>query len=132
MKMLGAIAASALLAAGGGIALYGQNPWPGVTRVDLQRHDLSIPGREMVQATVALAPGVTAPAHSHPGEEIVYVLEGSFEYRVAGNPVRLERGGVLFIPAGTIHSARNLGSGNAVELATYIVEKGQPLSVPAP
>ena len=130
-KAIGAIAASALLTMGGGAALLGQDARPGVTRADLQRHDLSIPGREMVQATITLAPGATAPAHSHPGEEVIYVLEGTFEYRVAGRPVRLEAGGVLFIPAGTIHSATNLGSGNAVELATYIVEKGRPLIVPA-
>lgn len=127
----GAIAASALLAMGGGVALYGQNPPPGVTRANLQRHDLSIPGREMVQATITLAPGATAPAHSHPGEEVIYVLEGTFEYRVAGRPVTVGPGGTLFIPAGVVHSATNVGTGNAVELATYIVEKGRPLIVPA-
>ena len=42
-------------------------------------------------------------------------------------PVTLEAGDVLFIPAGTIHSARNIGAGRGVELATYIVEKGKPL-----
>ena len=39
----------------------------------------------------------------------------------------LKAGEVLFIPAGTIHSAKNVGSINAAELATYIVEKGKPL-----
>lgn len=131
VKMLGGIAASLLLIAGGGAALKAQSAWPGVTRTDLQRHDLSAPGREVVQATISIAPGVTAPDHSHPGEEIIYVLRGTFEYRVAGKPVRLERGGVLFIPAGTIHSAKNIGRGDAVELATYVVEKGRPLVVPA-
>lgn len=129
--LIGAIAATALLAMGGGVALYGQGPPPGVTRTDLQRHDLSIPGREMVQATIALAPGATAPAHRHPGEEVIYVLEGTFEYRVGGRPVTVGAGGVLFIPAGVVHSATNVGTGNAVELATYIVEKGRPLIVPA-
>jgi len=131
-RLIGAIAASALLAISGGVALYGQGPPPpGVTRTNLQRHDLSIPGREMVQATIALAPGATAPAHSHPGEEVIYVLEGTFEYRVAGRPVTVGPGGTLFIPAGVVHSATNVGTGNAVELATYIVEKGRPLVVPA-
>jgi len=131
VRMMGAIAACAALIAGSSTELQGQTTPPGVTRTDLQRHDLSIPGREVMQATIALAPGATAPEHSHPGEEIIYVLQGSFEYRVAGKPVRLEPGGVLFIPAGVIHSAKNMGSGNAVELATYVVEKGRPLVVPA-
>jgi quercetin dioxygenase-like cupin family protein len=102
----------------------------GVKRTDLQRHDLSVPGREVIQVRVELAPGVAFPKHSHPGEEIVYVLEGSLEYELDGKPpVTLKAGDVLFVPAGTIHSAKNVGSGNGAELATYIVEKGKPLVV---
>ena len=67
--------------------------------------------------------------HTHPGEEIVYVLDGApLEYQLEGRPpVTLKPGGVLFIPAGTIHSARNVGQRKGAELATYIVEKGKPL-----
>jgi quercetin dioxygenase-like cupin family protein len=100
----------------------------GIKRTDLQRHDLSVPGREVVQVRVELAPGVSFPKHTHPGEEIIYVLEGTWEYTVEGKPpVTLKAGEVLFIPAGTIHSAKNVGSGNGAELATYVVEKGKPL-----
>jgi len=103
---------------------------PGVKRTDLQRHDLGAPGREVIQARVELAPGVAFPKHWHPGEEIIYVLEGSLEYQVEGKPpVTLRAGDVLFIPAGTIHAARNVGRGNGAELATYVVEKGKPLVV---
>ena len=103
---------------------------PGVKRTDLQRHDLSVPGREVVQARVELDPGVQFPKHWHPGEEIIYVLEGSLEYQVEGKPsVTLKAGDVFFIPAGTIHSAKNVGSGPGAELATYVVEKGKPLVV---
>ncbi|RWD50421.1 MAG: cupin domain-containing protein [Mesorhizobium sp.] len=102
----------------------------GTSRTDLQRHDLGIPGREVVQVRVDLAPGVLAPNHSHPGEEIVYVIEGLLQYQLEGEaPVTLKAGQVLFIPAGKIHSARNVGNVNAAELATYILEKGKPLSV---
>jgi quercetin dioxygenase-like cupin family protein len=52
---------------------------PGARRVDLQRHDLSVTGREVVWTIVELAPGTTAPKHTHPGEEIIYVLEGTWE-----------------------------------------------------
>ncbi len=102
----------------------------GIKRTDLQRHDLGIPGREVVQVRVDIAPGVLAPDHSHPGEEIVYVIEGLLEYRLEGKaPVTLKAGEVLFIPAGATHSARNVGTDNAAELATYIVEKGKALVV---
>lgn len=99
-----------------------------VKRIDLQRNDLSLPGREAVQAIVEIAPGTTAPKHSHPGEEIIYVLEGTLIYEIDGKPpVTLKAGDVLFIPYGAIHSATNVGSGRGAELATYIVEKEKPL-----
>src|SRR5262249_50443861 len=110
--------------AGSGLALcmaQAQQPTT-TTRKDLQRHDLSAPGREVVQAIVGFDEGVAAPRHTHPGEEIIYVLEGTLEYSVEGQPLKtLKAGDVLFVPARTIHSARNVGKGHAAELATYIV-----------
>ena len=125
------IMAVAVLIVGSGLALYGARAQQqGIKRTDLQRHDLSVPGREVVQVRVDIAPGVLAPNHSHPGEEIVYVIEGLLEYRLEDKPpVTLHAGEVLFIPSGTIHAAKNVGSINAAELATYIVEKGKPLVV---
>src|SRR5258706_4217330 len=125
------VIAMAVLIIGSALALHvARAQAPGITRTDLQRHDLSVPGREVVQVRVDFAPGVVAPAHNHPGEEIVYAIEGSMEYRLKGKaPVTLKAGQVLFIPAGTIHEVKNVGSGNAAELATYIVEKGKPLVV---
>ena len=103
---------------------------PKIERHELQRHDLGSLGREVVQVRVDLAPGAAFGRHTHPGEEVVYVLDGTFEYEVDGrSPVTLKAGGVLFIPAGTIHAAKNVGAGTASELATYIVEKGKPLVV---
>jgi quercetin dioxygenase-like cupin family protein len=101
----------------------------GTRRIDLQRHDLSVQGREVVQTIVELDPGVTSSRHTHPGEEIVYVLDGApLEYELQGKtPVTLKPGDVLFIPAGTIHAAKNVGNRKGAELATYIVEKGKPL-----
>ena len=104
----------------------------GITRNDLQRNDLSVPGRQAVQVLVSIAPGVVAPNHHHPGEEIVYVMEGTLEYRLEGKPPAAPKAGdVLFIPYGINHEVANVGSGKAIELATYIVEKGKPLVVPA-
>jgi quercetin dioxygenase-like cupin family protein len=98
----------------------------------LQRQDLSIPGREVVQARVDLTPEAPPIRHTHPGEEIIYVLEGSLEYEIEGNPsMTFTAGDVLTVPAGAIHSVKNVGSDNAAELATYIVEQGKPLLAPA-
>ena len=116
---------------GAGLALHAARAQQsGIKRTDLQRHDLSAPGREVVQVRVDIAPGAAFGRHSHPGEEIVYVIEGTLEYEVEGKPtVTLKAGEVLFIPAGTVHAAKNVGSVNGAELATYVVEKGKPLVV---
>ncbi|QTE39877.1 cupin domain-containing protein [Mucilaginibacter gossypii] len=97
-------------------------------RTELQRHNLSVPGREMVQVRVDVEKGMSFPQHTHFGEEIIYVLDGLLEYQVAGQqPVTLKAGDVLFIPYGTVHSVKNVGTTKASELATYIVEKDKPL-----
>ena len=122
--------AFAALVAGSVLALpaaQAQQP-TGIKRTDLQRHDLSVPGREAVQVRVDIEPGVAFGRHIHPGEEIIYVLAGTLEYDVDGKPpATLKAGDVLFIPAGTIHAAKNVGNVTASELATYIVEKDKPL-----
>ena len=101
---------------------------PGLWRTDLQRHDLSVPGREVVQARVDLGPEAPLVKHTHPGEEVVYILEGSLEYQVDGQPTRRYNAGeALTVRAGVVHAVCNVGSANAAEPATYVVEKGKPL-----
>lgn len=114
--------------AGSGAPLPAQPRPAGTTRTDLQRHDLSVAGREVLQARVDLAPGTSFPRHTHPGEEIIYVIEGALDYEVAGKWISLKAGDVLFVPSGTVHAARNPGKVNGAELATYVLEKGKPLT----
>jgi len=125
------IMVAAVLLVGSGLTLHlAQAQLAGLGRTDVLQHDLGDPGREVVQARVDFAPGAKSPKHSHPGEEIAYVLEGTLEYQVDGKPpVTLKAGEALFIPAGTNHVARNVGSGKSAELATYVVNKGKPLVV---
>ena len=95
---------------------------------NLQQDDLSVPGGEMIRARVGIEPDSPPIRHFHPGEEIIYVLEGSLEYQVDGQPTKVyDAGEGLTVPAGVIHAVRNVGAGAASELATYVVEKGKPL-----
>jgi quercetin dioxygenase-like cupin family protein len=126
--MVGSALAAMILVAGNGSPLPAQPRPAGSARTDLQRHDLDTPGREVLQARVDFAPGASFPRHTHPGEEIIYVLQGTLEYEVAGKPVTLKEGDVLFVPTGTVHAAKNVGKGPAAELATYVLEKGKPLT----
>ena len=103
---------------------------PGLWRTDLQEHDLSVPGRRMIQNRVEVAPEAPYVRHKHPGEEIIYVLEGTLQYDIDGQPsITASAGDALTVPAETAHAVRNVGAGNAVELATYVVEAGKPFLV---
>ncbi|MGX9378956.1 MULTISPECIES: cupin domain-containing protein [Pseudomonas] len=100
----------------------------GLSRTDLIRQDLGDADREVIQARIDFEPGVTAPRHAHPGVEVAHVLSGTLEYQLEGRPaVTLKAGDSLFIPAGVAHVAKNVGQDKGVELATYVVKKGQPL-----
>jgi quercetin dioxygenase-like cupin family protein len=104
---------------------------PGVHRTELLRHDISVPGWEAVQVRIDIDPGSIVANHRHPGEEVVYVLDGSLEYRLEGSsPVTLKAGGSLFIPKGVVHNVKNVGRDKASEVSIYIVEKGKPLAEP--
>jgi quercetin dioxygenase-like cupin family protein len=106
---------------------------PTFKRTVVQQADLSTPGREVVQALVEFQPGGTPGRHTHAGEEVGYVIEGTLSIEQGDKPaVTLKAGQGFVIPAGQIHNATNTGSGPAKILATYIVEKGKPLATPAP
>jgi quercetin dioxygenase-like cupin family protein len=102
----------------------------GLFRTDVQQHDLDVPGRQVIQNRVDIGPEAPFVHHKHPGEEIIYVLEGSLEYELEGQaPITVEAGEGLTVPAETVHAVRNVGNGPASELATYVVEKGKPFLV---
>jgi quercetin dioxygenase-like cupin family protein len=99
---------------------------PGIDRIDLQHYELSAPGRVMIQNRVTITPEAQPIRHKHPGEEIIYIIDGSLEYRIDGmEPRTYSAGEALTVPAETVHSVH----GDGTELATYIVEKGKPFIV---
>lgn len=105
----------------------------GLTRTLVGRADVSVPGREAVIARVEVAPGAKAGRHTHPGDEISYVLEGEATLLVDGQAPRIVKAGESFvIPAGVVHDAHNDGSAPIKLIGVYVVEKGKPLASPAP
>lgn len=139
-RMFGiAVATTAALSAFSGISQAEEVKAPaknwqaGLHRTDLLRKDLHVPGQEVIQVRVDFDAGVASPNHSHPGVEVAYVIDGTFEYQLEGQPpVTLKAGDSLYIPAGVAHIAKNVGTSKASELATYIVKKGEPLVVIKP
>ena len=105
----------------------------GLKREMVGRADVSVPGREAVVARVEVAPGAKAGRHTHPGDEISYVLEGESTLLVDGQPPRKVKAGESFvIPAGVVHDAHNESNAPAKLVGVYVVEKGKPLASPAP
>lgn len=103
---------------------------PGFTRTVLQQSDLSIPGREAITARVEFVAGASVGRHTHFGEEIAYVSEGTIEVETDGAMKTVTAGQAFVIPAGKPHNATNKGAGKAILVVTYVVEKGKPLATP--
>ncbi len=105
----------------------------GLTRTMVGRGDVSVPGREAVVARVEVAPGAKAGRHTHPGDEISYVIEGTAQLLIDGQPPRTVKAGESFIiPAGVVHDAHNDSDAPIKLVGVYVVEKGKPLASPAP
>ncbi len=119
---------AALAVAGG---LFAQAS--GLTRTVVGRGDVSVAGREAVVAKVEVAAGARSGRHTHPGDEISYVVEGQVELLIDGQPPRAVKAGESFvIPAGTVHEAHNVNDAPVRLIGVYLVEKGKPLASPAP
>jgi quercetin dioxygenase-like cupin family protein len=102
---------------------------PGFKRVELQRHDIGSTGREAIMTRAEFQPGAATPKHTHPGEEVAYVLQGELSIELEGKPaLKLKAGDSFFVPAGTVHMGKNTAKGETIVLSTYVVEKGKPLA----
>jgi quercetin dioxygenase-like cupin family protein len=105
----------------------------GIHRTVLQKKDLSIPGHEAVVARVEIDPGASAGRHTHPGEEISYILDGQADILIEGQlPLHVKAGDSFVVPAGAKHDAHNTGTVPMHLVGVYVVEKGKPLATPAP
>ena len=112
-----------------GTVLVAQNP--GIKRTIVKTQDVS-GGHQAIIASVTIAPGASAGRHTHPGEEMSYVIEGEGEVLIEGQPpLPIKAGDGFVIPAGAIHDAHNTGTIPIKMAAVYYVEKGKPMATPA-
>ena len=117
-----------VLAAGSAIAQTSA-----IRRTPVEKADVSVPGREAIVMRLEIDPNTVVPRHTHPGDEISYVLEGEGELLVDGEPPRkLKAGDAFVVPAGKIHGAKSTGSVPFKVIVNYVVEKGKPVATPAP
>jgi len=98
-------------------------------RTETLHEPSSVPGREIVQVRTEIPEGVASGWHTHPGEEVGYIVEGTVRMEVRDQPACvLNAGDGFLIPPGTPHNAHDLGPGTGVMLSTYLVDPAQPLS----
>src|SRR5215510_15796044 len=130
MKRTTSFGTAALLVGMLAAAAQAQAPAP-FKRTVLQQADLSAPGREAVMAMAEIQPAAAAGRHTHPGEEIAYVLAGPVVIEIDGKPGKTYQTGDSFIiPPNTIHNAKNLGNAAVKIVSTYVIEKGKPVATP--
>jgi quercetin dioxygenase-like cupin family protein len=122
---------AALLLASFTVAALAQEAPSGIKRTPLQSVDFP-DGYKTVMGLAEVAPGAQSGAHSHPGLETGYILEGEVSMSVEGQPDKtLTAGDSYAIPAGVVHNVRTLGDKPTKVIATYVVERDKPLAIPA-
>jgi len=105
---------------------------PEIKRTPVQTVQLSTPGQVAIQMIVEVAPGGTIPRHTHPGEEIGYMMSGELTLEVDGQTAKVVKTGEAFsVPQGSIHGGKNASAASATLLVTYVVEKDKPVATPA-
>jgi quercetin dioxygenase-like cupin family protein len=103
-----------------------------LTRTEIQRERFSVPGREIVQVRTEIPEGVASGWHTHPGEEVGYLVAGNVRMEIRDRPTLvLHPGDGFCIPPDTPHNALDLGPGRGVMLSTYLVDVDRPLSAVA-
>jgi quercetin dioxygenase-like cupin family protein len=106
---------------------------PTVERKVLLQQDVSIPGYQNVLVAVTIPPGGREGRHTHPGTAIVHVLEGALTLDHDGRTTATYKAGdTLYVDAGKVHEGMNRGTTPVRAIASFVVEKGKPLTTQTP
>jgi quercetin dioxygenase-like cupin family protein len=98
-------------------------------RTEIQHSASSIPGRDIVQVLTEIPAGIESGWHTHPGEEVGYIMAGTVRMMIDGREtLTLTTGDGFLIPPGTPHNALDVGPETGRMLSTYLVETGQPVA----
>jgi len=102
---------------------------PAVKRTVLMQQDLAIPGYSTALVQVDFPVGAREGRHTHPGSVMVHVEEGAVTLFYEGKPMTTYKAGeTFFVEAGKVHEGINNGNAPAKAIASFVVEKGKPLT----
>ncbi len=102
---------------------------PTVTRKVLLQQDLAIPGYVAALVAVEIPAGGREGKHMHPGTLVAYVQEGAVTLDYEGKPtVTYKAGDTFYVEPGKVHEGINNGNVPVKILATFVVEKGKPIT----
>ena len=131
--MLGAAGVFGMLVLSAAATVPAMAQQPTVQRKMLLTQDLAIPGYQTVMATVEIPAGGREGKHTHPGAVVVYLAEGTLTLEYEGKPTTTYKpGDSFYIEGGKIHEGINNGSSAVKAIATFVVEKGKPLTTTVP
>ena len=99
---------------------------------NLMRAELEVvEGTEVIMSRIEFPPGTELPKHYHPGEDFVYVLEGSGTVWFKGEgETPFKAGDFVKVPYKRVHTAR-AGDEGFKALVFRVHQKGQPERVPS-
>jgi quercetin dioxygenase-like cupin family protein len=102
---------------------------PTVTRKVLLKNDAPISGYEAALVAVEIPVGGREGRHTHPGSVIIYVQEGTLTLDVEGKPTATyQPGDTVYVESGKIHEGINNGKTTIKVLASFILQKGLPMT----
>lgn len=104
-----------------------------VKRTEIKRSDLTGTNMEVILGILEAPPGATLSRHTHSGEEAFYVLEGAMTEIPGQAPAARVAGSGGINVRDVPHAGYKVVGDKTLKLLTvHIVDKGKPLSVPAP
>jgi quercetin dioxygenase-like cupin family protein len=63
-----------------------------------------VEGDRMIVGLMRMPAGTGAEPHSHPNEQWIYILEGTFRAEVGGRQIEAKPGSVIYVPSNIVHS----------------------------
>ena len=129
LKSVGTVAVIAALAFIGGSVPINAVEGPAVQRKVLMQQDLAIPGYATALVQVDFPVGSREGRHTHPGSVMVHIEEGAVTLFYEGKPMTTYKAGeTFFVEAGKVHEGINNGNVPAKAIASFVIEKGKPLT----